>query len=216
MADAVHWAAATGADLQFVTQACELVAPDGTLLLGPRQSATGLISRRAELRALRGQLADLAAKIERGQAEVTALEDQVAAGDKQAGRLETEHRELSRRLASQRLEAVRPKNAAFNFSGKPLARQRNWQRQPTSTLLPRPHWPRHALGWRKMRQQSAFSKAGCVPTSPALPSSNKCATAGVERRAAQGLKSPAANSNSIICEPSKRNSSAISKSAPRH
>jgi chromosome segregation protein len=105
LADAVHWAAATAADLQFVTRACELVAPDGTLLLGPRQSATGLISRRAELRALRGQLADLAAKIERGQAEVAALEEQIAAGDQRAGRLEAEHRALSARLASQRLEA---------------------------------------------------------------------------------------------------------------
>ncbi len=105
LADAVHWAAATAADLQFVTQAGELVAPDGTLLLGPRQSATGLISRRAELRSLRGQIADLATKIERGQAEVAALEEQVASGDQRAGRLEAEHRELSGRLAAQRLEA---------------------------------------------------------------------------------------------------------------
>ncbi|HEY1786185.1 MAG TPA: chromosome segregation protein SMC, partial [Pirellulales bacterium] len=85
LADAVHWAATTAADLQFVTRACELVAPDGTLLLGPRQSATGLISRRAELRALRGQLGDLATKIERGQAEVATLEEQIAGGDQRAG-----------------------------------------------------------------------------------------------------------------------------------
>ncbi len=105
LADAVHWATVTAADLQFVTQACELVAPDGTLVVGPRQSSTGLISRRAELRALRSQIAELAGKIQRGQAEVAALEEQVAGGEQRAGRLEAEHRELSSRLAAQRLEA---------------------------------------------------------------------------------------------------------------
>ncbi|HTU26774.1 MAG TPA: chromosome segregation protein SMC [Pirellulales bacterium] len=105
LADAVHWAQATAADLQFVTRACELVAADGTLVVGPRQSATGLISRRAELRTLRGQIADLAAKIERGQSEVAALDERIASGDQQAGRLEAEHRTLANQLAIQRLEA---------------------------------------------------------------------------------------------------------------
>ena len=46
-------------DIRFVTLAGELLEPDGTLMVGPRLHATGLISRRSELRALREQIEQL-------------------------------------------------------------------------------------------------------------------------------------------------------------
>lgn len=52
---------ATG--LQFVTLAGEVLAPDGTIVLGPPPGATGLISRKSELRALAQQIAELEVNI---------------------------------------------------------------------------------------------------------------------------------------------------------
>jgi chromosome segregation protein len=45
--------------VNFVTLAGELLEADGTLHVGPRQAATGIISRRSELRALKTQLVEL-------------------------------------------------------------------------------------------------------------------------------------------------------------
>ncbi len=103
LADALALAESTGRGLTFVSRTCDVVAADGTLLVGPRQTATGLISRRSELRSLRQQVAELAAKIERGRGAVAALEEQISQSEKQAGRLAAEARELAQRLAEQRL-----------------------------------------------------------------------------------------------------------------
>ncbi len=103
LADALALAESVGRGLTFVSRTCDVVAADGTLLVGPRQTATGLISRRSELRSLRQQVADLAAKIERGRGEVAALEEHISHSEKQASRLAAEQRELAQRLAEQRL-----------------------------------------------------------------------------------------------------------------
>ena len=215
LADAVHWAAATAADLQFVTRACELVAPDGTLLLGPRQSATGLISRRAELRALRGQLADLAAKIERGQAEVAALEEQIAGGDQRAGRLESEHRALSGRTG-QSTTGSRRRRRAQRPIGTASRRTRHgtWPPRPASIGPHRPRWPWPDRGWRKPKRRSERSKPGCEPTWPVPPNSNNCATGRAGKPARRGSNWPGANNNSTICKPNETNWNATSKSVP--
>lgn len=62
----------TGRGLEFVTSDGEFLAADGTLIVGPRQAAAGMLSRRSELRAcheqardLESQLADLAATLSR-------------------------------------------------------------------------------------------------------------------------------------------------------
>ncbi len=103
LADGLAIAETVGRGLTFVSRTCDVVGADGTLLVGPRQAATGLISRRSELRSLRQQVADLAAKIERRGGEVAALADDIASSDKQASRLAAEARELAQRLAEQRL-----------------------------------------------------------------------------------------------------------------
>jgi chromosome segregation protein len=67
-----------GRGLTFVTLAGELVAPDGTLSVGPRHATTGLISRRSELRVLTGQLAEWSRTIADAQGAVKALERRIA------------------------------------------------------------------------------------------------------------------------------------------
>ncbi|MCI0333777.1 MAG: chromosome segregation protein SMC [Planctomycetes bacterium] len=49
----------TGRGLEFVTSDGELLTADGTLIVGPRQAAAGVLSRRSELRACHEQVAEL-------------------------------------------------------------------------------------------------------------------------------------------------------------
>jgi chromosome segregation protein len=49
----------TGRGLEFVTSTGEMLAADGTLIVGPRQFATGVLSRRSELRACQERVAEL-------------------------------------------------------------------------------------------------------------------------------------------------------------
>ncbi len=70
LAAALQLAAGAGGGQHLVTLAGEVLSADGTLNIGPRQSTTGLISRRSELRAVQLQLAELQTKI--AQAEVAA------------------------------------------------------------------------------------------------------------------------------------------------
>lgn len=81
MATALRLAQTVGRGLEFVTSDGELISADGTVVVGPRQANTGVLSRRSELRAcheqagiLEQQLADQAAtcsqlEIERGRQE---------------------------------------------------------------------------------------------------------------------------------------------------
>jgi chromosome segregation protein len=92
-----------GRGLNFVTRAGELVAADGTLYVGPTHAATGLISRRSELRVLKQQIADMAAQIEKQQSDCRQKEAEIAEQDQQAQSLAAEHRQLSDLLAQERL-----------------------------------------------------------------------------------------------------------------
>jgi chromosome segregation protein len=68
----------------FVTLAGEMLTADGTLMVGPRHTSTGLISRRSELRALRGQLADLESRLRQGEATLGRLDQQIAQDQEQS------------------------------------------------------------------------------------------------------------------------------------
>ncbi len=54
----------------FITMSGEYLQPDGTLVAGPRQAATGIIARRSELRALRTQIGELDDSIEKAEEEL--------------------------------------------------------------------------------------------------------------------------------------------------
>ncbi len=103
LSHALTLAESAGRGFHFVTRAGELVAADGTLFIGPRHASTGLISRRAELRVLRQQIAETAAQIEKRQTTVIELDGQIAAGDARQLVLGEEHKELSDQLHQQRL-----------------------------------------------------------------------------------------------------------------
>jgi len=59
LSTALRIAQTAGRGLEFVTSDGELLTADGTLIVGPRQVATGMLSRRSELRACHEQVAEL-------------------------------------------------------------------------------------------------------------------------------------------------------------
>ena len=93
-----------GKGLSFVTRDGELVAADGTLYLGPRHTATGLISRRAELRVLRRQIAETADEIEKRQRAADDLESRITAGEAQGEALAEQYDRLNEDLAGHRMQ----------------------------------------------------------------------------------------------------------------
>ena len=78
LATALRLAQTTGRGLAFVTSDGELLAADGTLVVGPRQASAGLLSRRSELRACQEQLAELEKQLAHQQSVHARLEDRQA------------------------------------------------------------------------------------------------------------------------------------------
>ncbi len=72
---------------RFVTLEGEVVEPDGRILIGPSDTASGLISRRSELRDIDGRLADL-------EQTLTTLADQLNRTQAEVAHLETVQQEL--------------------------------------------------------------------------------------------------------------------------
>ncbi|NQT15029.1 MAG: AAA family ATPase, partial [Planctomycetes bacterium] len=93
LAHALALADSDGAGLDYVTVAGQRLAADGTLTVGPRNVATGLISRRSELRALKSQLIDLEVEIGTTRAGVEELGEQVDQGEQQVKALADQHQE---------------------------------------------------------------------------------------------------------------------------
>jgi chromosome segregation protein len=85
--------------LQLVTLAGEVVGPDGFLQVGPRQTASGLISRRSELRALSAQLVELEDRVRVADLNATRLKSEIADQARLAEARATEQLEARHRLA---------------------------------------------------------------------------------------------------------------------
>ena len=100
---ALELSRSAGRGLTFVTLSGELLEPDGTLVVGPRNAASGLISRRSQLRALEGQLAELQTAIDAAQQSVAQLDRQIAAGREQIDQFGTEHQQTLDALAENRV-----------------------------------------------------------------------------------------------------------------
>ena len=92
-----------GRGLNYVTLAGDLLEADGTLTVGPRSVATGLISRRSQLRALQAQLAELESAIVAAQNHMAELNDQIASGQRLVDRRSAEHRRIVNALAENRM-----------------------------------------------------------------------------------------------------------------
>jgi chromosome segregation protein len=106
LATALRLGQTVGRGLEFVTGDGELIAADGTVIVGPRQAATGVLSRRSELRAcnelaaeLEQQLAVHAAAVEQLDKERSRHEElvasTVAAYTAAAGKLSECHRKTA-------------------------------------------------------------------------------------------------------------------------
>lgn len=78
---ALELSAHVGGRYDFLTLAGERLSSDGTLSIGPRQAAAGLVSRRSELRDLARRLAETTADIERLATEIGALAEANALHD---------------------------------------------------------------------------------------------------------------------------------------
>jgi chromosome segregation protein len=83
----------------YVTLAGELLSADGTLVVGPRHTSSGLISRRSELRALREQLAELEGRVQQAETAVLRLDQQIVKDQEQAEALAAEHARAADALA---------------------------------------------------------------------------------------------------------------------
>ncbi|MDY0169904.1 MAG: chromosome segregation protein SMC [Thermoguttaceae bacterium] len=84
--------------VNFVTVTGEWLQADGVLTVGPRHEATGLISRRSQLRALAQQLVELQTEVENCDAELARLD---------ASRIEAEHDlDQSRRAEQEAADAL--------------------------------------------------------------------------------------------------------------
>jgi len=106
-------------EVRFVTLKSELIEPDGRLVVGPRQGATGQITRRSELRALRKQLEDVDREIDNARAAIQQSRERIAAEE---ARLETASQ--ARRQSLEALVETRQKIAAAQQRGSHLQAQR--------------------------------------------------------------------------------------------
>jgi chromosome segregation protein len=90
---------------RFVTLAGELVDEHGAVHLGPRQSATSLVSRRSQLRAARLELAVLDQQISDGQRETRHLKREIDRHEERVRQLQEAGRALAEEAAARRVEA---------------------------------------------------------------------------------------------------------------
>ena len=104
----------SGAGLRFVTSAGEVLESDGTTVVGPASTSTGLVSRRSELLAAEQEIKHYQFQLNEGETEVERI---AAVVDEQAatlGRLEQRHRgmiteraaaDAERRHAEERMQS---------------------------------------------------------------------------------------------------------------
>lgn len=104
LSDALDLASSRGEGLTFVTLAGELLASDGSLLVGGRTASTGLISRRSELRSLRLQTEQLREREQSVTARFKELETEVSTLKQRVDTVTPAHREASDAVRQHQLQ----------------------------------------------------------------------------------------------------------------
>lgn len=139
LAHAMQLAHSGGDRLTYVTLSGELLEPDGTLTVGPRNASSGLISRRSQLRALQSQLAELQATIDATQETVTRLGEQIAVQECLVERRLTEHQMAVDALAEHRvaITAAEERRSQFDQQRAALAEELQNAEQQHATALQR-------------------------------------------------------------------------------
>lgn len=88
---------------KFVTRAGEVVEPDGLVLIGARQSAAGLISRRSELRALVREIGEIDRQLAGAEREIGSFHQQIKLQEGRVQSLARAQHAASEKLAVHRL-----------------------------------------------------------------------------------------------------------------
>ncbi len=104
LAHALALKATVDSRLSYVTLAGEWLGVDGTLIVGPPNVSTGLVSRQSQLRALQTQLGELGTRIGQLETTVKSLTDQITQQREQVDTKTTAHRQAIDRLAEQRFQ----------------------------------------------------------------------------------------------------------------
>ncbi|HEX5445977.1 MAG TPA: chromosome segregation protein SMC, partial [Pirellulales bacterium] len=104
LAAAQRLAADAGRGCTFVTPGAQVLAADGSLSVGPRSAAAGLISRRSELRALKEQLAVMNSQDQSLATEVNELARQIAQAADTLADLAARHQQAAEALSEHRLQ----------------------------------------------------------------------------------------------------------------
>lgn len=84
----------SGAGLRFVTSRCELLEPDGSLVIGPAGAAAGLVSRRSELLAAQQERKHYRFQLRQCEQEAERLAERLDQDEAKLGKLEQRHRNL--------------------------------------------------------------------------------------------------------------------------
>ncbi len=102
--------------VDFVTLAGDLRQADGTLVVGPRQGATGLISRRSQLRELNGQLSGLDERIAAAEAAISEMQGQIAQRQEAVEHHAAAHAGASETLADHRMKLTAAEERKAQFA----------------------------------------------------------------------------------------------------
>lgn len=94
LATAIGLRRLSGAGLRFVTSRCELLEPDGSLVIGPPGAAAGLVSRRSELAAAHEERKHYRFQLRDCELEAERLAERLDQEEAELGRLEQRHRTL--------------------------------------------------------------------------------------------------------------------------
>lgn len=94
LATAIGLRRLSGAGLRFVTSRCELLEPDGSVVIGPPEAAAGLVSRRSELTAAHEERKHYRFQLRDCELEAERLAERLDQEEAELGRLEQQHRAL--------------------------------------------------------------------------------------------------------------------------
>lgn len=102
LARAIELHGRTGRRCRFVTSGGEIVERDGSIVVGPRRTSMGLVSRKSELRALRQERAVLEQRIQESHQEIARLQENIDQHEAEVRRIATHRGEVAVALADQR------------------------------------------------------------------------------------------------------------------
>jgi chromosome segregation protein len=118
---------------RFVTLDGEVIESDGTLVVGPKSAAAGIVSRRSELRALNAEQGELKSQISESEASVQQLKKELQGRQTEARRLLGQNQALTSEL-----NEITTQGETIGFQTRTLRSQQTKaadEQQSTTTLI---------------------------------------------------------------------------------